>query len=168
MASASTLSGKTLFITGASRGIGLAIGLKAARDGANVAIAAKTAEPNPKLPGTIYSAAEEIEKAGGKALPLIVDVRDEAQVRAALDETAAAFGGLDIVVNNASAISLTDSQATDMKRFDLMHQINARGTFMTSKFAVPYLEKAANPHILMLSPPLDLKEKWFAPFTAYS
>ena len=165
---AETLSGKTLFITGASRGIGLAIGLKAARDGANVAIAAKTAEPNPKLSGTIHSAAEEIEKAGGKALPLAVDVRDEAQVRDALMKTAAAFGGLDIVVNNASAISLTDSQATDMKRFDLMHQINARGTFMVSKFAAPYLEKSANPHILMLSPPLDLKEKWFAPNTAYA
>ncbi len=165
---AETLSGKTLFITGASRGIGLAIGLKAARDGANVAIAAKTAEPNPKLAGTIHSAAEEIEKAGGKALPLVVDVRDETQVRDALMKTAAAFGGLDIVVNNASAISLTDSQATDMKRFDLMHQINARGTFMVSKFAAPYLEKSANPHILMLSPPLDLKEKWFAPNTAYA
>src|SRR5271166_4619892 len=165
---ASTLSGKTLFITGASRGIGLAMGLGAAREGANVAIAAKTAEPNPKLPGTIYSAAEEIEKAGGKALPLTVDVRDEAQVRAALERTAATFGGLDIVVNNASAISMTNSQATDMKRFDLMHQINARGTFMVSKFAVPYLEKSANAHILMLSPPLDLKEKWFAPNTAYA
>ncbi len=164
----STLFGKTLFITGASRGIGLAIGLAAARDGANVAIAAKTAEPNPKLPGTIYSAAEEIEKAGGRALPLTVDVRDENQVRAALEKTAAAFGGLDIVVNNASAISLTNSQATDMKRFDLMHQINARGTFLTSKLAVPFLEKSANPHILMLSPPLDLKEKWFAGHTAYS
>ncbi len=164
----SDLAGKTLFITGASRGIGLAIGLRAARDGANIAIAAKTAEPNPKLPGTIFSAAEEIEKAGGKALPLSVDVRDEAQVRDALQKTAARFGGIDIVVNNASAISLTDSQATDMKRFDLMHQINSRGTFMVSKFAVPYLEKAANPHILMLSPPLDLKEKWFAAHTAYS
>ncbi len=165
---AQTLSGKTLFITGASRGIGLAIGLKAASDGANVAIAAKTAEPNPKLSGTIHSAAEEIEKAGGKALPLAVDVRDETQVRDALMKTAAAFGGLDIVVNNASAISLTDSQATDMKRFDLMHQINARGTFMVSKFAVPFLEKSANPHILMLSPPLDFQEKWFAPNTAYA
>jgi citronellol/citronellal dehydrogenase len=167
-ACADTLSGQTLFITGASRGIGLAIGLRCARDGANVVIAAKTAEPNPKLPGTIYSAAEEIEKAGGKALPLVVDVRDQGQVREALERTVATFGGLDIVVNNASAISLTDSQATDMKSFDLMHQINARGTFMVSKFAVPYLEKAANPHILMLSPPLDLKEKWFAPFTAYA
>jgi len=165
---ASTLSGKTLFITGASRGIGLAIGLAAARDGANVAIAAKTGEPNPRLPGTIYSAAEEIEKAGGKALPLVVDVREEAQVRAALENTAAAFGGIDIVVNNASAISLTNSQATDMKRFDLMHQVNARGTFMTSKLAVPFLETSGNPHILMLSPPLDMKEKWFAGHTAYS
>jgi citronellol/citronellal dehydrogenase len=164
----STLAGKTLFITGASRGIGLAIGLKAARDGANVAIAAKTAVPNPKLPGTIHSAAQEIEKAGGKALPLSVDVRDEAQVGAALDQTAARFGGIDILVNNASAISLTNSQATDMKRFDLMHQINARGTFMASKLAVPFLVKAANPHILMLSPPLDLKEKWFSGSTAYS
>src|SRR5580700_6309246 len=163
-----SLANKTLFITGASRGIGLAIALRAAKDGANIAIAAKTAEPNPKLPGTIYSAAEEIETAGGKALPLAVDVRDEEQVRGALERTAATFGGLDIVVNNASAISLTDSQATDMKRFDLMHQINARGTFMASKFALPYLEKAGNPHILMLSPPLDLKEKWFAPNTAYA
>ncbi len=164
----STLAGKTLFITGASRGIGLAIALRAARDGANIAIAAKTAEPNPKLPGTIYSAAEEIEKAGGMALPLVVDVRDEAQVREALEKTAARFGGVDIVVNNASAISLTDSQATDMKRFDLMQQINARGTFMVSKFAVPYLAKAENPHILMLSPPLDMREKWFSAHTAYS
>ena len=136
-----TLSGKTLFITGASRGIGLAIGLRAARDGANVAIAAKTAEPHPKLPGTIYTAAEAIEKAGGKALPLIVDVRDETKVRAALETTAATFGGLDIVVNNASAANLATSQATDMKRFDLMQQINARGTFMVSNFAVPYLER---------------------------
>ena len=163
-----SLSGKTLFITGASRGIGLAIGLRAAREGANIAIAAKSAEPNPKLPGTIYTAAEEIVAAGGKALPLVVDVRDEAQVRDALEKTAATFGGVDIVVNNASAISLTNSQNTDMKRFDLMHQINARGAFMVSKFAVPYLEKSANPHILMLSPPLDLKEKWFAGHTAYS
>jgi citronellol/citronellal dehydrogenase len=165
---ASTLSGKTLFITGASRGIGLAIGVRAARDGANVAIAAKTAESHPKLPGTIYTAAKEIEAAGGRALPLVVDVRDEAAVRGALDETALHFGGIDIVVNNASAISLTDSQSTDMKRFDLMHQINTRGTFMVSKFAVPFLEKSDNPHILMLSPPLDLKEKWFSGNTAYT
>ena len=163
-----SLQGKTLFITGASRGIGLAIGLRAARDGANVAIAAKTTEPHPKLPGTIYSAAEEIEKAGGKALPLVVDVREEAQVFAALEQTAQQFGGIDIVVNNASAISLTNSQQTDMKRFDLMHQINARGTFLVSKHAVPHLKKSDNPHILMLSPPLDMQEKWFAGHTAYS
>ncbi|MGC2134307.1 MAG: NAD(P)-dependent oxidoreductase [Xanthobacteraceae bacterium] len=162
------LSGKTLFITGASRGIGLAIALRAARDGANIAIAAKTAEPHPKLAGTIYSAAQDIERAGGKALPLVVDVRDEAMVRDALDKTAQKFGGIDIVVNNASAIQLTNTTATDMKRFDLMQQINARGTFMVSKWAIGYLEKAANPHILMISPPLDMKEKWFAPHTAYS
>jgi len=163
-----SLKGKTLFITGASRGIGLAIALRAARDGANVAIAAKTTEPHPKLEGTIYSAAEDIEKAGGKALPLVVDVREEAQVKEALDKTAAQFGGLDIVVNNASAISLTPVAQTDMKRFDLMHQINARGTFMVSKYALPHLAKAANPHVLMLSPPLDMATKWFAPHTAYS
>jgi citronellol/citronellal dehydrogenase len=163
-----SLAGKTLFITGASRGIGLAIGLRAARDGANVAIAAKTAEPHPKLSGTIYTAAQEIERAGGKALPLIVDVRDEMMVKEALDKTAAQFGGVDIVVNNASAISLTPVSKTDMKRFDLMHQINARGTFVVSKWAIPHLEKAANPHILMISPPLDMKEKWFAAHTAYS
>jgi len=163
-----TLAGKTLFITGASRGIGLAIALRAARDGANIAIAAKTAEPHPKLAGTIYTAADEIERAGGKALPLIVDVRDETLVRGALDKTAEKFGGIDIIVNNASAIQLTNAADTDMKRFDLMHQINARGTFMVSKWAVPYLEKAANPHVLMISPPLDMKEKWFAPHTAYS
>ena len=163
-----SLKGKTLFITGASRGIGLAIGLAAARDGANVAIAAKTEAPHPKLPGTIHSAAEEIEKAGGRALPLVVDVRDEAAVKEAIDRTAAHFGGLDIVVNNASAIQLTPVTATDMRRFDLMHQINTRGTFMVSKYAIPYLEKSSNPHILTLSPPLDMKEKWFAPHTAYS
>jgi citronellol/citronellal dehydrogenase len=162
------LQGKTLFITGASRGIGLAIGLRAARDGANVAIAAKTTEPHPKLPGTIYTAAEEIEHAGGKALPLVVDVRDEAMVKEAIDATAARFGGLDIVVNNASAISLTPVAATDMKRYDLMQQINTRGTFVVSKWAIPHLQKAANPHILMISPPLDMKEKWFAPHTGYT
>jgi citronellol/citronellal dehydrogenase len=166
--SAQSLKGKTLFITGASRGIGLAIGLRAARDGANIAIAAKTSEANAKLPGTIHTAAAEIEAAGGRALPLIVDVRDEAGVRGALEQTAAHFGGIDIVVNNASAISLTNSQATEMKRFDLMHQINARGTFMVSKFAVPYLAQSTNAHILMLSPPLDMKEKWFAGHTAYT
>jgi len=163
-----SLKGKTLFITGASRGIGLAIGLAAARDGANVAIAAKTDAPHPKLPGTIHSAAEEIEKAGGRALALAVDVREEAAVKDAIDRTAAHFGGLDIVVNNASAIQLTPVTATDMRRFDLMHQINTRGTFMVSKYAIPHLEKAGNPHILTLSPPLDMKEKWFAPHTGYS
>src|SRR6204780_407426 len=163
-----SLAGKTLFITGASRGIGLAIALRAARDGANIAIAAKTTQPHPKLAGTIYTAAEDIERAGGKALPLVVDVRDETMVKDALDRTSQKFGGLDIVVNNASAIQLTSVADTDMKRFDLMHQINARGTFVVSKWAIPYLEKAGNPHILMISPPLDMKEKWFAPHTAYS
>jgi citronellol/citronellal dehydrogenase len=163
-----SLNGKTLFITGASRGIGLAIALAAARDGANVAIAAKTETAHPKLPGTIHTAAAEIEKAGGHALPLVVDVRDEASVKAAIERTVAAFGALDIVVNNASAIQLTGTLDTDMRRFDLMHQVNARGTFMVSKYAIPHLQQAANPHILMLSPPLDLKEKWFAGHTAYS
>ena len=163
-----TLADKTLFITGASRGIGLAIALRAAREGANVAIAAKTETPHPKLAGTIYSAAEEIEKAGGRALPLVVDVRDEDAVKQAIERTVATFGALDIVVNNASAIQLTPVAATDMRRFDLMHQINTRGTFMVSKYALPHLEKAANPHILMLSPPLDIKTKWFAPHTGYS
>ncbi len=162
------LEGKTLFITGASRGIGLAIALRAARDGANIAVAAKTAEPHAKLPGTIFSAAQEIEAAGGKALPLMVDVREEAQVAEALAKTAAHFGGIDIVVNNASAIALGGSQQLDMKRFDLMQQINSRGAYMTTKLAVPYLAKSANPHVLMLSPPLDMKEKWFAAHTAYS
>ena len=163
-----SLAGKTLFITGASRGIGVAIALRAARDGANIAIAAKTERPHPKLAGTIYTAADEIERAGGKALPLVVDVRDEAMVADALARTAARFGGIDIVVNNASAIALTPVVDTEMKRFDLMHQINARGTFMVSKYAIAHLEKADNPHILMLSPPLDIKEKWFAPHTGYS
>src|SRR3954466_4813944 len=162
------LAGKTLFITGGSRGIGLAIALKAAADGANVAIAAKTAEPHPKLEGTIHTAAAEIEKAGGRALALQVDVREEAAVKAAIDQTAAKFGGIDFVVNNASAIQLTPVAQTDMRRFDLMHQINTRGTFAVSKFALPYLEKSANPHILMLSPPLDMAEQWFAPHTAYT
>ncbi len=163
-----SLRGKTLFVTGASRGIGLAIAVKAARDGANIAIAAKTAEPNPKLPGTIFSAAEEIEKAGGKALPLVCDIRFEDQVTAAVNATAAKFGGIDICVNNASAISLTGTEGTDMKRFDLMSQINARGTFLVSKLCVPHLLKADNPHVLMLSPPLDMQPKWFACHTAYS
>ena len=163
-----SLKGKTLFITGASRGIGLAIALKAASEGANIAIAAKTVEPHPKLEGTIHTAAAEIAKAGGRALPLAVDVRDDAAVQAALDEVAEKFGGIDIVVNNASAIQLTPVAATDMRRYDLMQQINARGTFMVSKFAIPYLARRENPHILMLSPPLDMAEKWFAPHTAYS
>ncbi|MGA8156349.1 MAG: NAD(P)-dependent oxidoreductase [Rhodoplanes sp.] len=162
------LAGRTLFITGASRGIGLAIALRAARDGANIAIAAKSETPHPKLAGTIYSAAEEIETAGGRALPVVCDVRNEAQVRAAIDKTVERFGGLDIVVNNASAISLTSVADTDMRRFDLMHQINTRGTFMVSKYAIPHLARAKNPHILMIAPPLDMREKWFAPHTAYS
>ena len=163
-----SLAGKTLFITGASRGIGLAIALRAACDGANIALAAKTEKPHPKLPGTIYTAAAEIERAGGKALPLALDVRDEAMVKAALAQTADRFGGVDIVVNNASAIALTTVGDTEMKRFDLMHQINARGSFVVSKWAIAHLEQAPNPHILMISPPLDMKEKWFAPHTAYS
>jgi citronellol/citronellal dehydrogenase len=163
-----SVKGKTLFITGASRGIGLAIALRAAADGANIAVAAKTVEPHPKLEGTIHTAAAEIAKAGGRALPIAVDVRDEASVQAGLDETADKFGGIDIVVNNASAIQLTPVAATDMRRYDLMQQINARGTFMVSKFAIPYLTRRENPHILMLSPPLDMAEKWFAPHTAYS
>ena len=163
-----SLSGKTLFITGASRGIGLAIALRAARDGANIAIAAKTAEPHPKLPGTIYTAAEEIEKAGGKALPLIVDVRDEASVLEAVARTAERFGGIDICVNNASAVSITSVLATDMKRYDLMNQVNARGTFLTTKACLPYLLKAENPHVLALSPPLDMQPKWFAGQVAYA
>ena len=163
-----SLANKTLFITGASRGIGLAIGLRAARDGANVVVAAKTETPHPKLEGTIHTAAAAIEAAGGRALPLVVDVRDEDSVRQAFARAAEAFGGVDIVVNNASAISLTPTKQTEMKRFDLMHQINTRGTFMVSKYALPYLEKADNPHILMLSPPLDMAEKWFSPHLAYT
>ena len=163
-----SLKGKTVFITGASRGIGLAIALRAARDGANIAIAAKTEAPHPKLPGTIYTAADAITAAGGHPLPLLVDVREEEAVKTAIERTVERFGSLDIVVNNASAIQLTPATQTDMRRFDLMHQINARGTFMVSKYAIAHLEKADNPHILMLSPPLDIKEKWFAPHTAYS
>jgi citronellol/citronellal dehydrogenase len=162
------LRNKTLFITGASRGIGLAIALRAARDGANIAIAAKTAEPHPKLPGTIHTAAKDIVAAGGQALPLVCDIRNEEQVSEAIERTVARFGGIDICVNNASAISLTDARHTEMKRFDLMHQVNARGTFVVSKYCIPHLERADNPHVLMLSPPLDMKEKWFAPHTAYA
>jgi citronellol/citronellal dehydrogenase len=163
-----SLQGKTLFITGASRGIGLAIALRAAREGANVVIAAKTTAPHPKLPGTIHTAAEEVERAGGRALALAVDVREEEAVKGALDTAAQTFGGLDIVVSNASAVNLAPVTATDMRRFDLMHQVNARGTFLVCKYAVPHLLRAKNPHILALSPPVDMQEKWFAPHTAYS
>jgi citronellol/citronellal dehydrogenase len=162
------LANKTLFVTGASRGIGLAIALRAARDGANVAIAAKTVKPDPRLPGTIFTAAEEIEKAGGKALPLPCDIRDEQGVEKALAETVAKFGGIDILVNNASAISLTGTLATPMKRYDLMHQINGRGTYLVSQKCIPHLVKAANPHVLNLSPPLDFDVKWFANHPAYT
>ncbi|MDE2052159.1 MAG: NAD(P)-dependent oxidoreductase, partial [Gammaproteobacteria bacterium] len=159
---------RSLFITGASRGIGLAIAVRAARDGANVAIAAKTTEPHPKLPGTIFTAAAEIEAAGGRALPLATDIRDESQVARAVERTVQEFGGIDILVNNASAISLTGTPATDMRRFDLMHDVNTRGTFLCSKLCLPHLERAVNPHILMLSPPLNIEERWFAPHLAYS
>ncbi|HEU4412672.1 MAG TPA: NAD(P)-dependent oxidoreductase [Polyangiaceae bacterium] len=163
-----TLKGKTVFITGASRGIGKAIGLRAARDGANVVVAAKTAEPHPKLPGTIHTAAREIEEAGGRALALAVDVRDEGQVQAAVAEAVARFGGIDVLVNNASAISLTGTLETPMKRYDLMHQINTRGTFLCSQACLPHLLKAENPHVLNLSPPLNLSERWFGPHVAYT
>jgi len=163
-----TLQGKTLFITGASRGIGKAIALRAARDGANVIIAAKTTEPDPRLPGTIYSAAEEIRAAGGKALPLVVDVREEEQVIAAIERGAGEFGGIDILVNNASAISLTNTQSTSMKRYDLMMDINVRGTFVCAKHCIPHLLQASNPHILTLSPPIDMNPKWFARHAAYT
>jgi citronellol/citronellal dehydrogenase len=162
------LAGKTLFITGASRGIGLAIALRAARDGANVAVAAKSVTEHAKLPGTIFSAAREIETAGGKALALACDIRFDEQVAEAMDKTASVFGGIDILVNNASAIDLRGVGALEMKRFDLMHQINARGTYLCAKLALPFLEKSANPHILTLSPPLDLNPKWFAPNLAYT
>jgi NAD(P)-dependent dehydrogenase (short-subunit alcohol dehydrogenase family) len=163
------LAGKTLYITGASRGIGKAIALKAARDGANIVVAAKTAEPHPKLPGTIYSAAKEIEEAGGKALPCVVDVRDEANIQASIEEAVRTFGGIDIVVNNASAISLTGTEATPMKKYDLMHQINTRGTFLVSKLALPYLRASKNnPHIMNLSPPLSMKPMWFKDTVAYT
>ncbi len=164
----SNLSGKTLFISGASRGIGLAIALRAARDGANIVIAAKTEAPHPKLPGTIHTAAAEIEAAGGHALPLAVDIRYEDQVYAAVEKAAAHFGGIDILVNNASAISLTGTLQTTMKRFDLMMGVNTRGTFLCSQACLPHLFKAANPHILTLSPPLDMRAKWFAPCLAYT
>jgi citronellol/citronellal dehydrogenase len=163
-----TLTGKTLFITGASRGIGLAIALRAAQDGANVTIAAKTTVPHPKLPGTIYTAAEAIEQAGGQALACVVDIRNEAMVQQAVAQTAEKFGGIDILVNNASAISLTGTLQTPMKRYDLMQQINTRGTFLCSQTCLPHLLKAENPHVLNLAPPLNMETRWFAPHTAYT
>ncbi len=163
-----SLKGKTIFITGASRGIGKAIAERAAKDGANIVIAAKTVEENSRLPGTIYSAAEDIEKLGGKALALQVDVRFDDQIKEAIDKAAETFGGLDILVNNASAISLTNTLDTDAKRFDLMHQVNVRGTYLNSRAAIPHLEKSANPHILNLSPPLNMDPKWFGPHVAYT
>jgi citronellol/citronellal dehydrogenase len=163
-----SLANKVVFITGGSRGIGLEIGKRAARDGAKVVLAAKTAEPHPKLPGTIFTAAEEIIEAGGEALPLILDVRDEENVLKVVEETVSHFGGIDICVNNASAISLTKTPDTDMKRYDLMHQINGRGTYLVSKYCIPHLKKSSNPHILNLAPPLDMKAKWFGPHLAYT
>ncbi|XP_043587494.1 hydroxysteroid dehydrogenase-like protein 2 [Bombus pyrosoma] len=162
------LAGRTIFITGATRGIGKTIALKAAKDGANIVIAAKTAEPHPKLPGTIYTAAKEIEQVGGKALPCIVDVRDEAQVVSAVENAVNKFGGIDIVINNASAISLTGTEFTDMKKYDLMNNINARGTFLVSKICLPYLRKSTNPHIVNISPPLSMKPIWFKNHVAYT
>ncbi len=164
----SDLKDRTMFISGGSRGIGLAIAKRAAQDGANIVIAAKTTEAHPKLPGTIYTAAEEIEDAGGKALPVVCDIRSEEQVVEAVEKGVEAFGGIDICVNNASAISLTPTLQTPMKRFDLMHQINTRGTFLVSKTCIPHLLKSDNPHILNLSAPLNMEEKWFAPHVAYT
>jgi citronellol/citronellal dehydrogenase len=161
-------TGKTVFITGASRGIGKAIGLRLAQEGANIVIAAKTAEPHPSLSGTIYTAAEEMEAAGGKALPIIMDIRSEEMVQAAVDLAVEEFGGIDILVNNASAINLSPTLQLDMKRYDLMHGINTRGTFMTSQKCIPHLKKSSNPHILNLSPPLNLEPRWFGSFPAYS
>lgn len=164
----SSLKGKTLFITGGSRGIGLAIALRAAKDGANIIIAAKTAEPHPKLPGTIHTAAEEIREAGGHALPMVCDIRSQDNVDAAVAAGVERFGGIDVCVNNASAISLRPTSKTSIRRFDLMHQVNTRGTFLVSRTCLPYLQKADNPHILNISPPLNMEEKWFAPHVAYS
>ncbi|WP_062817622.1 NAD(P)-dependent oxidoreductase [Alcanivorax sp. NBRC 102024] len=166
--STDNLKDKTLFITGASRGIGKAIALRAARDGANIVLFAKTTEPHPKLPGTIYTAAEEIREAGGSALPCVGDIRYEEQLQAAVDKAVETFGGIDILINNASAISLTGTEATTMKSYDLMHQINSRGTFMASKLCLPHLKKAANPHILNLAPPLNMAPHWFGRHVAYT
>ncbi len=163
-----SLAGKTLFITGASRGIGLAIALRAARDGASIAVAAKTATPHAKLPGTIYTAAADIERAGGRALPLVVDVREEAAVAAAVRQCAETFGGIDICINNASAINLAPTERIEMRRYDLIQQINTRGTFVTTRACLPYLKQAANPHVLTLSPPLKLEPQWFGAHLAYS
>lgn len=160
--------GKTIFITGASRGIGKSIGLRLAREGANIIVAAKTAKPHPKLPGTIYTAAEEMEKAGGKALPVVVDVREQQKVQDAVNQAVKTFGGIDICINNASAIQLTSTLETDMKRYDLMHQINTRGTFLVSQTCIPHLLKAENPHVLNISPPLSMETRWFAPHVAYT
>jgi citronellol/citronellal dehydrogenase len=165
---ARTLADKTLFISGASRGIGLAIALRAARDGANVALIAKTAEPHPKLEGTIYTAAEQIEEAGGKALPIVGDIRDEEQVTAAVAQAVERFGGIDVCVNNASAINLSGSEALEMKRYDLMQDINCRGTFLVSKTCIPHLRQAENPHILTLSPPISLEPKWLGGHIGYT
>jgi citronellol/citronellal dehydrogenase len=162
------LKDKTLFITGASRGIGKAIAPRAAKDGANIVIAAKTAKPHPKLHGTIYSTAEEVNACGGKALPVIVDIRFEEQIQDAVNKAVEVFGGIDILVNNASAISLTGTLDTDLKHYDLMHQVNIRGTFMCSKLCIPHLKRAENPHVLNLSPPLNMEPKWFAPHLAYT
>jgi len=167
-----SLKGRTLFISGASRGIGLAIAKRCARDGANVTVAAKTADPNPRLPGTIHSAAQEIEQAGGTCLPLQVDIRDELQVMEAVKKTADKFGGIDILINNASAINLTNTEATPIKRFDLMFGVNVRGTYLCTQACLPYLKESAeqkrNPHVLTLSPPLNLQPRWFAPHVAYT
>ena len=163
-----SLEGKTLFITGASRGIGKAIAVRAAKDGANVVVAAKTAEPHPRLKGTIFTAAEEIEAAGGKALPCVVDIRFEAKIQDAVDKAVEKFGGIDIVVNNASAINLTDTKSVTMKRYDLMHSVNTRGTFLTTKLCLPHLEKAENPHVMTISPPLNMEERWFKTHVAYT
>ena len=163
-----SLKGKTLFISGASRGIGKAIGIRAAQDGANVVVAAKTTEPHPKLEGTIFTAADEIREAGGQALACVVDIRSEEMIQEAMDKAASEFGGIDIVINNASAINLSGTESVDMKRYDLMHSINTRGTFLVSKLAIPYLKKADNPHVLNLSPPLNMEIRWFQNHVAYT